>query len=327
MGATSRPASPRFSSGRARSAAMRASNRAQTGNSAGRKNMPSLVRASFTSLAPVLVSTVSERARRVRARAISSAHSSSASSEPKTTIRGWLSAMRTATSWPSTRTRGAAALMRWPGIGLGGSAFLATRVSRSLIVVSRAARATFSSQPLAFIASSTTSGECPAAAWATIQRRNSGVTGWALIGAILPERQGSAEVAAAADEAVEQKRVIDHPRGEQVHHRCVAFALALPLAVDGEQRRPEQGLSLRIGDLRPDDDVDGAGLVLEGDEDRALGRLGPLPVRDEAAGPRQPAVREGAQARGRLDPEFREPVSKQRQRVALQRQAERAVVG
>ena len=39
-------------------------------------------------------------------------------------------------------------------------------------------RATGSSQPLAFIASTTTSGGWPAAAWATIQSRSSGVTIW-----------------------------------------------------------------------------------------------------------------------------------------------------
>ena len=64
------------------------SSRAQTGNSAGWKNMPSLVRAALTSLAPVAVSTVSERARRVRASAISSAHSSAESRSAKTTTRG-----------------------------------------------------------------------------------------------------------------------------------------------------------------------------------------------------------------------------------------------
>ena len=112
-----------------------------------------------------------------------------------------------------------------------------------------------------------------------------------------------------------------------MHHRLVALALALPLAVDGEERRAEQGLPLRLGDARPDDDVDRAGLVLERDEDRSLGRLGPLPVRHQAAGARQPAVREGAQARRRLDAEGGELRPQQRQRMALQRQAEGAVVG
>ena len=48
--------------------------------------------------------------------------------------------------------------------------------------VSSASRATSSAQPLAFMESSTASGEWPAAACATIQRRNSAVTTWALIG-------------------------------------------------------------------------------------------------------------------------------------------------
>jgi hypothetical protein len=91
--------------------------------------------------------------------------------------------------------------------------------------------------------------------------------------------------------------VVDHPRGDEVHHRLLALAFALPLAVHGEQRRAEQRRPLRLGDLRPDDDVDRPGLVLERDEDRALGSLGTLPVRDQAARARQPAVRVGAQAR------------------------------
>src|SRR5664279_6611278 len=82
--------------------------------------------------------------------------------------------------------------------------------------------------------------------------------------------RASAEVAAAADQPFQHRRVIDQARGDEVHHRLLALALALPLAVHREQRRAEQGRALRLGDPGPDDDVDGAGLVLEGDEDRAL---------------------------------------------------------
>jgi hypothetical protein len=60
--------------------------------------MPSLVRAGLTALAPVRVSTVSERARRERARAISSTHSSAESRSAKTTTRGSVIAMTTRTS-------------------------------------------------------------------------------------------------------------------------------------------------------------------------------------------------------------------------------------
>jgi hypothetical protein len=53
---------------------------------------------------------------------------------------------------------------------------------------------------------------------------------------------------------------------------------------------PPAAAALRLGHLRPDDHVDGAGLVFQRHEDHALGRLGPLAVRDQAAGARQPAV-------------------------------------
>ena len=63
--------------------------RAQTGNSPRSKNMPSLVRASLTSLRAGLGVRPSPSApARVRASAISSSHSSSESRSPKTTTRG-----------------------------------------------------------------------------------------------------------------------------------------------------------------------------------------------------------------------------------------------
>jgi hypothetical protein len=55
---------------------------------AAAKNMPSLVRASLTSLAPVSSLTVSERARRWRASSTISSHSSCDSRPPNTTTRG-----------------------------------------------------------------------------------------------------------------------------------------------------------------------------------------------------------------------------------------------
>jgi hypothetical protein len=50
-------------------------------------------------------------------------------------------------------------------------------------------------------------------------------------------------------------------------------------------------------------------------------------VRDQAAGPRQAAIRKAAQARRRLDLELGELRPQQRERMALQRQSERPVVG
>jgi hypothetical protein len=83
--------------------------------------MPSLVRAGFTALAPVAVSTVSDRARRERASAISSAHSSAESSSAKTTTRGSVIAMTTRTSRSPARIAGVPALMAAPGTGRAGS--------------------------------------------------------------------------------------------------------------------------------------------------------------------------------------------------------------
>src|SRR6185369_10015213 len=327
------------------------SRRAQTGNSAGLKNMPSLVRAALTALPPVAVSTVSERVSRERASAISSPHSSAESRSATTTMRGACIAMTTRTSRSPACSVGWPAASVLPGIGraglfaavaewsIGATPPLAAAARCSRIVVSNAASATASSQPLAFIASTTMSGGWPAAACATIQRRSSAVIGWwamrrfcrtaarRLVDRCARKRATLPKVAAAADEALQQRRVVDQPRRDEVHHRFLALAFALPLAVDGEQRRAEQGLSLRIGDAWPDDDVDRTGFVLERDEDRTLRGLGTLAVRDEAARTREAAARERAQPRRRLDLEAREVLAQERERMAVQRQAERAVVG
>ena len=138
--------------------------------------MPSLVRASLTSLAPVRVATVSERDRRLLASSISSAHSSADSRSPKTTTRGWLIAISTSTSRSPAGTRGRSTLMWRPGSGLAGAAAATLAAAFSPSAAARAVRATPSSQPLTRIASTTTSGEWPAAAWAAIHSRNSGVT-------------------------------------------------------------------------------------------------------------------------------------------------------
>jgi hypothetical protein len=99
--------------------------------------------------------------------------------------------------------------------------------------------------------------------------------------------------------------------------RCRTSPSALPDAVDREQRAAQQRAALRLRDLRPDDDVDGAGLVFQRHEDHALGRLRPLAVRDDAAGACQPAAGIGAQLGGGLDLEGRQLAAQQRHRVLL----------
>ena len=79
-------------------------------------------------------------------------------------------------------------------------------------------------------------------------------------------------------------------------------------------------------DLRPDDDVGGAGLVLDGHEDDALGRAGPLADQDEA-GDRDPAAR--AQALQPFvgdDPQGLEVAAHEAHRMRLQRQRQEAII-
>ena len=69
--------------------------------------------------------------------------------------------------------------------------------------------------------------------------------------------------------------------GDHVDH----LALALELAVDEQQRVPPDDAPQPRPGVRPERDVDHPGLVLEGEEDRALGRHRVLAGHDQAADP------------------------------------------
>src|SRR5471032_2961007 len=105
----------------------------------------------------------------------------------------------------------------------------------------------------------------------------------------------STKIAADRRQAAQQVRHVDQALGDQVAHD----ALLLPHTVDAEQRRAQHFAALLLDQRRPDDDVDIAGLVLQRDEDHALGRAGPLPYRDHAAATRQLAVLVGVERGGR----------------------------
>src|SRR5471032_3407400 len=132
----------------------------------------------------------------------------------------------------------------------------------------------------------------------------------------------STKIAADRRQAAQQVRHVDQPLGDQMTHD----ALLLPYAVDAEQRRAQHFAALLLDQRRPDDDVDIAGLVLQRDEDHALGRAGSLPYRDHAAAARQLAVLVGVERGGRHEAVFQQLLAQQRQRMAAQRQPQRAIV-
>ena len=75
--------------------------------------------------------------------------------------------------------------------------------------------------------------------------------------------------------------------------------LALPDAPDAEQAGAQQLGAESLADLFPDDDLGRAVLVLQADEDHALGGLRLLAAGDDAGAARQAAVGQGLQLRRR----------------------------
>ena len=109
---------------------------------------------------------------------------------------------------------------------------------------------------------------------------------------------------------------------------AAAVLADLPFALHGQQARAQQGVALIFGHPHafPDDDVDGAGLVFQRDEDGALGGAGLLPADDDTAGAHLLAVPGGLQLLGAAQAPAGQARAQQRQRVAPQRQAEGGVV-
>ena len=96
------------------------------------------------------------------------------------------------------------------------------------------------------------------------------------------------------EQASEQGGMILEAAGEDVNH--VTFPLHF--ADDAKQARVQQLAALGFDQARPDDHVDGAGLVLEGDEDDARRGSRSLAHGDEAARTHGLTVFAGGQLRG-----------------------------
>ena len=102
--------------------------------------------------------------------------------------------------------------------------------------------------------------------------------------------------------------------------------LALQPAAAIEQRRAERGAAEAFERGGPDDQVGDAGLVLERDEDDAVGAARPLPDQHEPGDRETPADRQGRQFGGGDEAVPRQFGAQKGERVALYRQAQRRVI-
>ena len=103
-------------------------------------------------------------------------------------------------------------------------------------------------------------------------------------------------------------------------------ALALHLAGDGDEAGTEHHRPEALEQLRPDDDIGDVGLVLDGHEDHAARRAGPLADDGEAGDGDAAAAPRVAERLVRDDAAGGEARPDERHRMRLQRQAEIAVV-
>lgn len=94
----------------------------------------------------------------------------------------------------------------------------------------------------------------------------------------LISRPGAIGVEMLCKEPVEQMGNILDGLGHHMHHAC------FPLEPPRHPQKPpgDHGAAELLVDLGPDHDIDHAGLVLEREEDHALGRAGPLAHQHEA---------------------------------------------
>lgn len=101
-------------------------------------------------------------------------------------------------------------------------------------------------------------------------------------------RWESVEVAAADIQAAEQRGEVMQLAGDEVLYAAFRFQFAF----DHQQLRFQERTALAFGQLTPDDHVDHAVLVLQGDEGDPAGGLRSLPADHQACGADVPARRD-----------------------------------
>src|SRR5437773_357830 len=102
--------------------------------------------------------------------------------------------------------------------------------------------------------------------------------------------------------------------------------LALQAATAIEEGGAERGAAKALEDRRPDDQIGDPGLVLERDEDDAVGAAGALPDQDEPGDREAPVDRQGGEIGGGDEAFARQFGAQEGERVALYREPRRRVI-
>ena len=92
--------------------------------------------------------------------------------------------------------------------------------------------------------------------------------------------------------------IVAQVAGDQVAHLAAALGIALPDPVHRQQARLQGRRALALAQAFPDDHIDAARFVLQGDEHHAFGGAGLLAHGHQAAGAHQPAIGQAVQLGG-----------------------------
>src|SRR2546422_2556618 len=118
----------------------------------------------------------------------------------------------------------------------------------------------------------------------------------------IPRRRG---------ELPQKGAVVCQPPGYKMHH----FSFAFKHPFDAHQARTEQLAPLALDEMRPDNDINIAGLVLERYKYRSRGGARALATGDDARRPRRSAAREPLQLIGGSEAHARKVRSQQGERM------------
>src|SRR6266511_6144370 len=125
------------------------------------------------------------------------------------------------------------------------------------------------------------------------------------------------------DQAAQQGAVVGEPSGYKMHH----FTFALKHSFDAHQARAQQLAPLALDEMRPDDDINTAGLVLERYKYRSRGGARALATGDDTRRPDPAAAWQQADFLCGAKAQAREMRPQQRKRMAPQGETGARVVG